>query len=98
MKTSEIASMIGGAIGAVGGVLGLVTWWQVQRDRRRKLKDEQAYQAWATSIEMSLGPGHNLYRVKPDERRWAARAVAENRLEWAPGGVGVMLPGMTERS
>ncbi len=86
---------IGSVVGVVGGLLGLVSWWQVQRDRRRKREDEQAYQAWVRGKVESLmaGPG-NFIKIGADEHAWAARAYIEGRLRWGPIGEipGVMLP------
>lgn len=95
MKPDDIISVVVGVVGAVGGLAGLVTWYRVERDRRRRRENDQAYEAWVSGIEMGLHGGllGNHMEIRPEERRWAARAVSEGRLVWGPLGTGVMLPG-----
>ena len=85
----DLVSIIGSIIGAVGGLLGLVSWIQVQRDRR----GVHDYRAFVDNVIQTLRSGvGNSVDIAPEQHRWAARAVDEGLVVWSPGGKGLMLP------
>lgn len=62
--------------------------------KSRKARDDRDYQTWVANVEGALGTSRaNAVTVAPHQRRWAARAIAEERLIWSPDGRDVMLPG-----
>jgi hypothetical protein len=95
MRAIDVISLVGSTIGTVGGVFGFVTWMQAQRDRRRGRVDERRYErrvsSWIDSI--ASGDGTTVIQVSSGkDRKYAARAVREQRLAWSGYGTSLTLP------
>ncbi len=98
MKPTEILAVLGGILGLVGGTLSVIRWVQDHRDRRRKRRGDSAYDTFVSAVVQGLSSGNgNAVNVTPEQHAWAARAVAEKRLEWGPMPNTVVLPGVINR-